>query len=76
MDKQTNLSLKHTGFRISAKGVLGRIRDNHQITSSLRYACGEMLNHLEELGKRFYAGDIKAIDEFLQLYSLDNDRKY
>ena len=35
---------------------------------------GEMLKHLQEVGRRFYAGDIKVVDEFLQLYCLDENR--
>lgn len=71
----TILAPKHRGMKISANGVLGRIRDKWEVDESLRYACGEMLNHLEELGQRFYAGDIKVVDEFLQLYTLDKHRK-
>ncbi len=69
------LAPKHTGMKVSAEGVLGRIKEGWEVNESLRYQCGEMLNHLEELGQRFYAGDIKVVDEFLQLYTLDKYRK-
>ena len=35
----------------------------------------ELLGNLKELAKRYLAGDIKAVDEFLNLYGLDNKDK-
>lgn len=67
------LAPKHTGMKISASGVLGRIRDG-KYYKELNYGCGEMLRHLQEMATRFYAGDVKAVDEFLQLYCLDEQR--
>lgn len=67
------LAAKHTGTRISASGVLGRIRDGRYY-KELNFGCGEMLRHLEEMAGRFYSGDAKAVDEFLQLYDLDLKR--
>lgn len=67
------LAQKHTGSRISAHGVLGRIRDGRYY-KGLNFGCGEMLRHLEEMAERFYSGDAKAVDEFLQLYDLDAQR--
>lgn len=67
------LSTTHTGTRISAKGILGRIRDGRYY-EELGYGCGEMLMHLEQMAERFYAGDPKAVDEFLQLYDLADAR--
>jgi len=29
-----------------------------------------MARHLEEMGRRYYAGDVAAVDEFLQLYCI------
>ena len=67
------LAEKHTGTRISAPGILGRIRDGHY-WCGLDFACGAMLEHLQEMAQRYYAGDVKAVDEFLQLYCLDHHR--
>lgn len=67
------LAQKHTGMKISAHGVLGRIRDGRYY-KELNYGCGEMLRHLEEMAERFYSGDLRAVDEFLQLYDLDQKR--
>lgn len=67
------LAKTHAGMKISASGILGRIARGAYY-SELNFGCGEMLRHLEEMASRFYAGDIKAVDEFLQLYDLDDDR--
>ena len=67
------LGARHTGMRISASGVLGRIRDG-RYNKGMDYGCGVMLEHLEEMATRFYTGDPKAVDEFLQLYDLDDAR--
>ena len=67
------LGAKHTGMKISAAGVLGRIRDG-RYCKELNYGCGVMLEHLEQMASRFYAGDATAVDDFLQLYCLDDAR--
>ena len=67
------LAPTHTGMKISAHGVLGRIRDGRYY-KELNFGCGEMLRHLEEMAERFYSGDPKAVDEFLQLYDLADHR--
>lgn len=67
------LATKHEGMKISADGILGRIRDGRH-HKQLNYACGIMLKHLEEMATRFYAGEPSAVDEFLQLYCLDDAR--
>lgn len=64
----------HKGMRVSASGLLGRIRDKWKMEDHQRYVAGELLRHLEELAERFYGGDVKAVDEFLQLYDLDDNR--
>jgi len=67
------LAETHNGMKISAHGILGRIRDGRHFRE-LNYGCGEMLRHLEEMAARFYSGDVKAVDEFLQLYDLAEKR--
>jgi hypothetical protein len=74
------LAAKHSGMRVSAEGVLGRIRDGSSLcrgdeqADGTRYMVGEMLKHLFEVAERYYAGDMAVVDEFLQLYCLDDDR--
>lgn len=62
------LGAKHTGMRMSAPGILKRV------PGDLHWAAGEMLKHLREMAERYYNDDIKAVDEFLQLYCLDEKR--
>lgn len=64
------LAQKHTGMKVSAEGALKAKRGDLGW-----FARNEMLNHLKEMSNRFYKGDIKAVDEFLQLYCLDEERK-
>jgi hypothetical protein len=68
------LAPKHTGMRVSASGILGRIAKGWGVDGSLRYGCEGMLEHLRELSRRYYAGDVAAVDEFLQIYCLDEGR--
>ena len=69
----SHLADQHKGMKISARGILGRIRDGKYF-AELNIGCGEMLRHLEEMAERFYAGDIRVVDEFLQMYCLDEHR--
>lgn len=68
------LAEKHHGMRVDHSGILGRISRGCHIRDDQRYVLGIMDKHLEEMAQRFYAGDIKAVDEFLQLYCLDEHR--
>jgi hypothetical protein len=76
--EQINLSdllgAKHTGMKISASGVLGRIEKGWKVDKGMRVCCGQMLTHLQDVAKKFYAGDVKIVDEFFQLYCLDEHR--
>lgn len=62
------LAPKHQGMRISAAGMLNRVGGR------LQFGAREMLKHLEEMADRYYAGDIAVVDEFLQMYCLDEKR--
>jgi hypothetical protein len=62
------LAKNHTGMKISARGILMRVR------GELKGSATELLDNLSEMSTRYYAGDIAVVDEFLQLYGLDYDR--
>lgn len=62
------LAARHYGMCISARGLLVRVGGH------LKVGAREMLKHLDEMATRYYAGDIAAVDEFLQLYCLDEKR--
>jgi len=68
------LAADHKGMKVSAEGLLGRITRGKRPDKLDRYLLGEMLNHLELVGKRYYAGDVTGVDEFLQLYCLAETR--
>jgi hypothetical protein len=62
------LAKKHNGMRISASGILQRVGGH------LKFGARQMDEHLKEMASRYYAGDVAAVDEFLQLYGLDDNR--
>ena len=68
------LAPKHKGMRIDHSGILGRIAHGCKVRQDQRWCLGELDRHLEEMAERFYSGDIKVVDEFLQLYCLDDSR--
>jgi len=61
-------SENHKGMRISAEGVLGRVR------GQLKFGAQEMLKHLEAMAEAFYSGNVRAVDQFLQTWDLDDKR--
>ena len=68
------LARKHTGMKISAKGLLSRLSKASKLDGPSRYSLQLLLGHLEDLGRRYYDGDPTVTDEFLQLYCLDANR--
>ena len=68
------LAKKHTGMRVDHSGILGRIAGGCKVRDDQRWCLGELDKHLEEMAERFYSGDIAAVDEFLQLWCLDDKR--
>jgi len=59
------LAPDHRGMRLDAVHYL---RNGGE--PALTFVRQEMARHLEELGRRYYAGDVAAVDEFLQLYCI------
>jgi hypothetical protein len=68
------LGPNHTGMRVSASGILTRIARGDRPDAGVRYMVGEMLKHLEQLGRDYYDGKPLIVDEFLQCYCLDDNR--
>ena len=62
------LAPKHQGMRISAAGILRRVKGD------LKFGAITLLDHLEQMAELFYSGDLTAVDAFLQLYNLDENR--
>ncbi len=63
------LADKHTGFRVDIKNLVRTGSENNKL-----FTLEELSRNLEQVATRFYAGDIKVVDEFLQLYCLDGER--
>ena len=70
------LAADHKGMRVDYMGLLGQCR---RALQSREPANAEMLRqfqgHLQELGRRWYAGDTVAVDEFLQLYCIEREAR-
>lgn len=72
------LGPKHEGMKMSAEGLIIRAAQlipKGEEAGGYRWALTEqLLVHLKELGRRYYEGDALVVDEFLQLYDLDDNR--
>jgi len=58
------LAPKHTGMMVEGLRVLRRS------FAGSHFMRKEMADHLEEVARRFYAGKVSIVDEFLQLYRI------
>ncbi|KVT91889.1 hypothetical protein WK59_03905 [Burkholderia ubonensis] len=72
------LAESHQGMRVDYSGLLKQAR--HALEIGMQdTGSAEMLrqlrNHLTELGRRWYAGDIAVVDELLQLYCIEKDAR-
>lgn len=65
------LTEKHKGMKISLEGVLSR---QSRVSKSDKYLTSEIIKNLHLLSDEFYKGNIKIVDQFLQLYDLDESR--
>lgn len=70
------LAETHTGMRVSASGMIKQscsaLRKSGD--NGLAWQLEEMLKLLGVVGKEYYAGREDVVDEFLQLYCLDDER--
>lgn len=57
----------HTGMKVSYSSLLGHASSVSRDPAASK-ALVRLQEHLQELGRRYYAGDVKVVDEFLQLY--------
>jgi hypothetical protein len=63
----------HTGMRVDYQGLLRQARSGLSREPALAEMLRQLTDHITELGRRFYAGDSAAVDEFLQLYCVERD---
>lgn len=67
-----DLAADHRGMRVSCSGLLGQVQAGLQRDTGLVEMVRQLHGHLDELGRRWYAGDRKVVDEFLQLYVIED----
>ncbi len=74
MSAAVPLATDHTGMRVDYSGLLRAAQSGLRSRDG---ATAEMLRqlgaHLSEMGSRYYAGDLAAVDEFLQLYCIERE---
>jgi len=67
------LGPKHIGMRVDYSGMLTQAGRSKSQWS--KFMLEELARNLKEVGRRYYAGDIAAVDEFLQLYCVEPDAR-
>lgn len=70
------LAADHKGMRINYSGLLGQCRRalQHKEPGNAEL-LRQFQGHIQELGQLYYAGNIAAVDEFLQLYCVEHDAR-
>lgn len=64
------------GMKVSLEGIITRLPDAPPgIRKGYNGMLAEFLKNIQEMAQRYYDGDTKVVDEFLQLYCLDEERK-
>lgn len=64
------------GMKVSLAGVITRLPGATKADmKGYNWVLSEHLKHMREMARRYYAGDTDVVDEFLQLYDLDDTRK-
>lgn len=71
--QQVPLAAEHKGMRVDYRGLLRQAQDALRSESALAEMLRQLQAHMTELGRRWYAGDVAAVDEFLQLYCVEVD---
>lgn len=72
------LAPKHTGMMVDYTGLIGQARAalNHgDKAPAMSELLRQLAVHMSQLGQRWYAGDAKVVDEFLQLYCIEQDAR-
>jgi len=71
-----SLAPDHNAVRVDYQGLLGQSRRALGRTEpTLAEMLRQLQDHMQELGRRYYAGDAAAVDEFLQLYCVEHDAR-
>jgi hypothetical protein len=65
------LAAKYAGMKVDYRGMLRRAQCDLRKSPLSKFMLQELESHLTELGERYYSGDVAAVDEFLQLYCVN-----
>lgn len=68
LGKSLNSNNGFIPMRISAIGILANVKNTHKPMAE------ELSRNLELMAKEFYKGNISIVDDFLQLFALDEHR--
>lgn len=69
---QPLLAAPHTGMRVDYRGLFRQARAGLHAEPGLAEMLRQLQDHLQELGQRWYAGDMAVVDELLQLYGIES----
>lgn len=72
-EELVTLAADHSGMRVDYSGLLKQSRAALRESPWLAEMLRQLGEHLAELGARYYAGDVSAVDEFLQLYCVNRE---
>ena len=69
------LAKEHRGMKIHLRGATSNVGVRGGWTpKQTRFLMQGVCEHLEEVARRYYSGDIAVVDEFLQLYCFNEHR--
>ncbi|WP_401733535.1 hypothetical protein [Stenotrophomonas muris] len=71
-EQAVDLAADHHGMRVDYHGLLRQVQGGLRSDPALAEMVRHLHGHLTELGKRWYAGDRKVVDELLQLYGIED----
>lgn len=70
------LAPDHKGMKIDfPSAVRDGIEANRESSPTTAFLLAQLETHLNQIGKRWYAGDQTVVDEFLQLYCIAEDER-
>jgi hypothetical protein len=71
------LAADHKSMRVDYTGLLRQVVNacEHAGETAQAFMVQELQRNMQELGQRYYAGDVKVVDEFLQLYCVEKEAR-
>jgi hypothetical protein len=72
------LAEKHNGMKVNYRGLIRQSCEalyEHEEGGFYAETLLELERNLKELGQRWYAGDVAVVDEFLQVYCIEEEAR-